>query len=215
MYCAISSEKLREPVVCSHVGDLFNKEELLQYLLGGGGKNEALAYLKSLKDVFELRGEKVEGDTLVYACPLTQLETTGLHKFVALPTCGHLLSQRGYREIEESGKCPVCSSDFNKAETVIVNGTEEERSKQLSKWKEVQAERAAKKKEKKSKRKAEDESNGSSKVAKAKTGRSLTEAAALASSSSSTPQVVVKRDKVLESLFAKKESEKRGNVMRF
>jgi len=139
--CKLSGEELREPVVCDLMGALYNKEAVVQGLMGqlqGGAK---MPPHLTLKTVLQLRlarnphaatgggGAAAGGGTPIspFWCPVTEQEVDGKHRFVAVRSTGHVVAERALREVpalvEEHVGCPVGDADV-----LVLNGTEEERA---------------------------------------------------------------------------------------
>ena len=54
-HCALSQAELQEPVVCCELGNLYNKEAVLEYLIDKSSVTSDVAnHIRSLKDVKEL-----------------------------------------------------------------------------------------------------------------------------------------------------------------
>lgn len=127
LHCALSGDALvlpasvaAGPIVCDRLGNLFLKEAILAYVLE---KRDlpAFSHIRSLKrDVFavNLCGRRAAGgadlpaasrstadgagagsDAGMYYCPLTGEEASGAHAFVALRSCGCVMSERALREL--------------------------------------------------------------------------------------------------------------------
>ncbi|WFD23304.1 Replication termination factor 2 [Malassezia equina] len=110
--CRVSRHRLQAPVMVDRLGQLYNKEGLIEYLLRRSkhtateAENLAARHIRGLKDVRPVTltpnpvRESERGEALYYpyACPLTQRPMNGKHKFVALWTCGCVLSEVGLRE---------------------------------------------------------------------------------------------------------------------
>lgn len=136
--CSLSYEPLRRPVVIDKLGNLFNKEALVEALLK---KNlpKAFGYIKGLKDMIpieldEIPGTKGVGDVR-FQCPITGLEFNGKNKFYAIKSCGHVLSAKGFKEIK-SAACLVCHKEFVESDKIVLNGSEEEVKELWEKMKE-------------------------------------------------------------------------------
>ncbi|KAK4765232.1 hypothetical protein SAY86_026322 [Trapa natans] len=127
--CALSNEPLREPCVIDKLGNVFNKEALVEALLGKK-LPKAFRHIKGLKDMMNIELSKIpgiekgHGDTQ-FQCPVTGLEFNGKYKFFALRGCGHVLSSKALKEVKSSS-CLVCQQEFKEADKVVINGTEEE-----------------------------------------------------------------------------------------
>ncbi len=103
---------------------LFAKEALIAFLLR---RDEAapetaasLAHVRGLRDVVELRLTP-GGAAGVWACPVTGLEMTGLHRFLAMVPCGCVVSERAFREVP-ADTCHKCAGPV--AGTLVLNGTQ-------------------------------------------------------------------------------------------
>ncbi|EPS61282.1 hypothetical protein M569_13513, partial [Genlisea aurea] len=126
--CSLSYEPLRHPIVMDELGNLFNKEALVEALLMKNMPKE-FGYIRGLKDMIpvelaEIPGSKQKG-SMRFQCPITGLECNGKSKFYAIKTCGHVLSAKGLKEVKSSG-CLVCHKEFSDGDKVVVNGSEEE-----------------------------------------------------------------------------------------
>ncbi|PSS13932.1 hypothetical protein CEY00_Acc14546 [Actinidia chinensis var. chinensis] len=131
--CALSNEPLKHPVVVDLLGNLFNKQALVEALLGKK-LPKAFCHIKGLKDMIgvqlsvipglESEGEGVIGVTR-FECPISGLEFNGKYKFFALRSCGHVLSAKALKEVKSSA-CLVCHKEFVESDKVVINGSEEE-----------------------------------------------------------------------------------------
>ncbi|XP_057459833.1 uncharacterized protein LOC130750324 [Actinidia eriantha] len=131
--CALSNEPLKHPVVVDLLGNLFNKQALVEALLGKK-LPKAFCHIKGLKDMvgvqlsvipgLESEGEGVIGVTR-FECPISGLEFNGKYKFFALRSCGHVLSAKALKEVKSSA-CLVCHKEFVGNDKVVINGSEEE-----------------------------------------------------------------------------------------
>ncbi|UZJ55834.1 hypothetical protein CBS101457_005154 [Exobasidium rhododendri] len=162
--CCLSSAVLANPVVSDSLGRLYNKDSVVKYLLKKGESDSKHAksqednvagHLRGLKDVKELRLapnlaasralSSEEELPAPFACPLTQREMNGKHRFVYLATCGCVMSESGLRAVvaeharddENMSSCPNCGSAFSThtigkrgiqagGDVVIINGTDAE-----------------------------------------------------------------------------------------
>lgn len=127
--CALSNEPLREPCVIDKLGTIFNKEALVHALLS---KNlpKQYSYIKGLKDLINVKlsrvpGAEENGDGIRFQCPITGLEFNGKYRFVAMRTCGHVLSTKALKEVKSSS-CLVCHEEFGEMDKILINGNEEE-----------------------------------------------------------------------------------------
>ncbi|XP_045547357.1 replication termination factor 2 isoform X3 [Salmo salar] len=135
-YCALSTEKLRRPIVACDLGRLYNKDAVIEYLLDKSAdrpNSEVASHLRGIKDIKELNltdnpaweGERrnTKGDRYedmhcaMFICPVVGLEMNGKHRFCFLQTCGCVFSDRALKEV----KTEICHKKSKKnkvAETV-------------------------------------------------------------------------------------------------
>ncbi|XP_027329920.1 protein RTF2 homolog [Abrus precatorius] len=146
--CALSNEPLREPCVIDKLGNIFNKESLVEALLGKRLPKE-FGHIKGLKDMINIHLSSIPGvdDGAKFQCPVAGLEFNGKYKFLALRNCGHVLSAKALKEVKSSS-CLVCHKEYDEVDKVVINGSEEE----VKVLRERMEEEKAKTKEKKSKR---------------------------------------------------------------
>ncbi|KAJ7955612.1 Protein RTF2-like [Quillaja saponaria] len=129
MNCALSNEPLREPCVVDRLGNIFNKEALVEALLGKKLPKE-FGHIKGLKDMIKIqldmipKPEDVDPGTR-FQCPISGLEFNGKYKFFALKNCGHVLSAKALKEVKSSS-CLVCHEEFSERDKIVINGSEEE-----------------------------------------------------------------------------------------
>ncbi|WFD30519.1 Replication termination factor 2 [Malassezia sp. CBS 17886] len=109
--CRLTRQKLREPVMLDRLGQLYNKEGVIEYLLrrstktASDAENRVAGHLRSLKDVRPLvlhanpvqEADSSESLYYPYACPLTQRAMNGKQRFVCLWPNGHVFSESGLR----------------------------------------------------------------------------------------------------------------------
>uniref|UniRef100_A0A2P2NIX5 Ubiquitin-like domain-containing protein n=1 Tax=Rhizophora mucronata TaxID=61149 RepID=A0A2P2NIX5_RHIMU len=125
--CALSNEPLTQPCVIDRLGNVFNKEALVEAMLGKTLPKE-FGYIKGLKDMLNIKLEQIPGGELNGArfhCPITGLEFNGKYKFFALKNCGHVLSAKALKEVKSSC-CLVCHKEFDELDKIVINGSEEE-----------------------------------------------------------------------------------------
>ncbi|XP_038057450.1 replication termination factor 2-like [Patiria miniata] len=169
LHCAISQERLRQPIMACELGRLYNKESLLEYLLDKSTCDSA-QHIRGLKDVkelnmtsnpaFEKSGQQkedlyLENGTTQYICPVTGLQMNGHYKFCFLWECGCVLSEKALKEVK-SDVCHKCGAAYDVDDAVIINGSPEEVDDLRSKMEDKRAKAKAEKKAKKAqKRKSE------------------------------------------------------------
>lgn len=131
--CALTNEPLKHPVVVDLLGNVFNKEALVEALIQKK-LPKAFAHIKGLKDMVPVqlslipgresdKGDLVSGTR--FQCPITDLEFSGKYKFFALRSCGHVLSAKALKEIK-SLSCHVCHKEYSESDKIPINGSEEE-----------------------------------------------------------------------------------------
>ncbi|XP_045547356.1 replication termination factor 2 isoform X2 [Salmo salar] len=166
-YCALSTEKLRRPIVACDLGRLYNKDAVIEYLLDKSAdrpNSEVASHLRGIKDIKELNltdnpaweGERrnTKGDRYedmhcaMFICPVVGLEMNGKHRFCFLQTCGCVFSDRALKEVKTE-ICHKCGDPFKDENLVVLNGTKEEVEKLREKMEEKRAK--ATKKSKKNK----------------------------------------------------------------
>uniref|UniRef100_A0A8K9X080 Replication termination factor 2 n=1 Tax=Oncorhynchus mykiss TaxID=8022 RepID=A0A8K9X080_ONCMY len=118
-YCALSTEKLRRPIVTCDLGRLYNKDAVIEFLLDKSAdrpNSEVVSHLRGIKDIKELNltdnpaweGERrnTKGDRYedmhcaMFICPVVGLEMNGKHRFCFLRTCGCVFSDRALKEVK-------------------------------------------------------------------------------------------------------------------
>ncbi|CAN4113186.1 unnamed protein product [Withania somnifera] len=131
--CALSNESLKHPIVIDKLGNLFNKEVLVEALLKKRVPKQ-FGYIKGLKDMIPVELAVIpgkedrglgDGEGAAFQCPITGLEFNGKYKFFALRGCGHVLSAKALKEVKTS-VCLVCHKEFVEDDKFLINGSEEE-----------------------------------------------------------------------------------------
>ncbi|XP_022922055.1 protein RTF2 homolog [Cucurbita moschata] len=154
--CALSNEPLREPCVIDWLGNIFNKESLVQALLEKK-LPKGFGHIKGLKDMIKINLSVIPGTESSrnaisgsrFQCPITGLEFNGKYKFFALRTCGHVLSAKALKEVKSSS-CLVCHAEFLDRDKFVINGSEEEVAEMRERMEEEKSK--SKPKEKKTKK---------------------------------------------------------------
>lgn len=140
-HCALSCTKLRTPIVACELGQLYNKDAVIEFLLNRETFTvDVAAHIRSLKDVKELvltekndfvektgnGGEYVDSQSSRFICPVVGLDMSGKYRFCYLRNCGCVLSERALKEVK-SESCHKCNWEFDeKEDIVVINGTPEE-----------------------------------------------------------------------------------------
>lgn len=165
-HCALTQERLREPIVMCGLGRLYSKQSVIEQLLDKETEMpDACKHITSLKDIRDLHlspnpiykdEDKTEGllDTrsAPYICKLIGLEMSGKFRFVGLWSCGCVFSERALKEIG-TNICSLCQAPFNDDDIVILNGTDTEMEEMATKIELRAARRKANKKNKKESKK--------------------------------------------------------------
>lgn len=107
--CRLSQEKLRTPIVADRLGNLMNKEALMEGLLSKSLGN-AFDHIRSLKDVREVKIMFVDDRPI---CPLTKRELDdGGCRSVAMWSCGCVVEQKSMQTSKQTvTKCPQCAAE--------------------------------------------------------------------------------------------------------
>ena len=137
-HCALSQAELQLPIVACELGNLYNKEAVLEYLLDKASVTSDVAkHIRSLKDVKELNltenstfkkdqaGGGLDFQASWFMCPVVGIEMNGRYKFCLLWKCGCVLSERALKEVP-SEVCHKCGKSFAEEDVVVLNGQEEE-----------------------------------------------------------------------------------------
>ncbi|XP_043702681.1 replication termination factor 2 [Telopea speciosissima] len=129
--CALSFEPLKHPCVVDRLGNLFNKESLVEALLGKK-LPKGFGHIKGLKDMIPIElsaipGVKYDDNSFEtkFQCPITGLEFNGKYKFLALRSCGHVVSTKALKEVKSSA-CLLCHKEFSESDMIVINGSPEE-----------------------------------------------------------------------------------------
>lgn len=117
--CSLSQEPLSPPLVCDALGNLFNKEKLVEGLLGKS-LPVLFSHIKGLKDVFSVtmqiqEEEKDEFMGARFVCPVTLIPASGKNRFIAVKSCGCVMSEKAVKEVP-SKTCLVCGKEWNTLE---------------------------------------------------------------------------------------------------
>jgi len=190
----LSGEPLRAPIVVCELGKLYNRTSVIEFLLGEGVftqnreelKKNGFGHITSIKNVFEVKMTKNDvleskkattnldtttHDPGLFVCPVTQLETNGMHQFCALKTCGHVFSEKALNLFQELSACWTCNVPYTKDDILPIYGNEkalvelEEKLKQRQERDKEERKEKKDKKDKKRKRKEEKEKGKEKKLA--------------------------------------------------
>lgn len=160
-HCALTQQKLQQPIVMCGLGRLYSKQSVIEQLLEKDKMPESCSHIKSLKDIKDLRltanpSYSAEDDkNAPFICALIGLEMSGQFRFVALWTCGCVFSERALKELK-TNTCSICQKPYTEADVVILNGNDEDVDLMRTKMEARVARMKAAKKDKKSKVKTEE-----------------------------------------------------------
>ncbi|KAL2652702.1 hypothetical protein R1flu_020830 [Riccia fluitans] len=151
--CTISAEALKPPCVIDFLGNLYNKEAVVNALLTKSVPKKLKHIIKGLKDVIPIHLATIPGvnDDSVetkFHCPITGQEFNGKFRFLVLRKCGHVLSARALKEVQ-TNSCLVCYEPFTDADKIIINGTEDEVLTLRERWEDEKLKSRGEKKYKK------------------------------------------------------------------
>ena len=116
--CCLSGETLQFPVVADALGNLFNKEAILSYLVEKRSIPE-LSHIKRMRDVFSVATTSSSGGAAFFICPISQLQANGSHAFIALRSCGCVLADRALKELLKGDVCPACGKAIGGRDNVV------------------------------------------------------------------------------------------------
>jgi hypothetical protein len=150
--CALTCAPLREPVVACRLGNLFNKQALLEQLLAKS-MPARFRHISSLRDVVTCRvSRETEKQDARWCCPVTTAEFNGKQPFVVLFSCGCVLSERALKAVD-THECLVCGKPFEETDVVTLRLDEEQYEQKQTALLELKTEE---KRAKKNKKKAEE-----------------------------------------------------------
>lgn len=170
LHCALTQQRLQEPIAMCTMGRLYSKQSVIERLLEKLEMPETSAHVRSLKDIKTLQltpnpaftdEDKSEGllDTrhAPYICKLIGLEMSGKFRFVALWTCGCVMSERALKQIKGSmaSVCPLCQVPYSVEDVIVLNGNDEDLELMKVKCEMRAAKRKSAKKDKKDAKKTE------------------------------------------------------------
>jgi hypothetical protein len=175
--CPLSNKSLQPPIVSDYLGRLFNKDSVLEYLLGsvdeeGQAKIAEMdkivnGTIKSVKDtvevLFEQDNEVKRG--VRFVCPVTNKALgPGGAKAVYLVPCGHAFSAEAIRQLSDERSCPQCADSYEAENVIPILPTSEDvksLEKRILKLREQGLSHALKKSSSKKKRKHGDKESES------------------------------------------------------
>ncbi|OJJ42970.1 hypothetical protein ASPZODRAFT_124602 [Penicilliopsis zonata CBS 506.65] len=142
--CPLSHKPLNRPVVSDCIGNLYNKDAILQFLLPGedvegiSSKADCEAVLcgrvKGLRDVVEVKFEvdsehvgqaaDTNGRREGWICPITAKQLGANVKSVYLVPCGHAFSEEAIRQLK-GDKCLQCNEPYTEDNVIAILPTKE------------------------------------------------------------------------------------------
>jgi len=159
--CALSHERLKDPIVACELGHLYNKEAVIRALLEKS-IDEKFSHIRSLKDLIIPRftpnptynASSAETDTSgsssPFLCPITMVAVSNV-PFNIIRTCGCVLSERAMREVP-SPTCLQCGTSFTSEDVLQLNPSKEVKEVLRARMEAKRAGEKNKKKDKKEKR---------------------------------------------------------------
>uniref|UniRef100_A0A915PZS6 Replication termination factor 2 n=1 Tax=Setaria digitata TaxID=48799 RepID=A0A915PZS6_9BILA len=154
--CRLSQEPLKRPIVACRLGNLYNKEEVLNAILSKKiGESEVAKHIKGLKDIKELRladnkefkdsgadkGDIYKDHNVApFCCPVTGISMNGNHPFTVNWRCGCVISEKAIEKVK-SDVCHGCGGPLNKDDLIFLNPPEDI----LEIYKKMEAERIRRK----------------------------------------------------------------------
>ncbi|XP_066924071.1 replication termination factor 2-like [Clytia hemisphaerica] len=147
--CTISQQPLSSPVVACELGKLYSKESIIEFLLDRS-ICETANHIRNLKDVKTLKltpnagfdskasgtaNEYYDTQSARFVCPVVGIEMNGKYKFYTLWSCGCVLSERAFKEVE-SETCHNCGEKFDKDDVIVLNAEGEDLEKMETNMKE-------------------------------------------------------------------------------
>ncbi|EED21668.1 conserved hypothetical protein [Talaromyces stipitatus ATCC 10500] len=137
--CPLSHKPLLRPIVSDSVGNLYNKDSILKYLIGTEDDDisskadcdEILqGRVKSLKDVVELKFDiDAESDATKeggerWVCPVTTKQLGPAVKSVYIVPCGHVFAEEAVREMK-GDTCLQCNEHYSEDNVIVILPTKE------------------------------------------------------------------------------------------
>ncbi|EFJ45713.1 hypothetical protein VOLCADRAFT_63267, partial [Volvox carteri f. nagariensis] len=154
--CHLSGEPLTPPCVVDDIGNLYNKDAVIQRLLDKSIP-QALSHITGLKSVLELKlhpAKKSASATFQpsndsdFCCPVTGVAFNGRYKFVVLRPSGHVVSEKALKEVPAVVE-ELAGKKVSELEITPVNPTGEQLEQLRARIAARLAEKAGSKKDKK------------------------------------------------------------------
>jgi len=147
--CAISGKQLLRPVVACEMGNIFNKDAIIEHLLAKKDLPQ-FRHIRGLKDLIECkikfesdlklnedskRPQEAREGSISYqssgidhiVCPLTEARATGVLPFIVMRHCGCVMSLKGYKDMTKNdvSLCPACEKPVGPLDNVPPEKTTE------------------------------------------------------------------------------------------
>ncbi|OQO10709.1 hypothetical protein B0A48_04009 [Cryoendolithus antarcticus] len=119
-YDPITRKRLAAPVVADATGRLYNKDTILELLVGGQAEKETNGVVTSLRDVVEVKFEE-DGDG-GWKCPVTGAKLGPGTKAAYIVPCGHAFSGVAIKEVAGE-RCVTCDGEYAAEDVVPILST--------------------------------------------------------------------------------------------
>lgn len=202
--CALTQQRLQEPIVSCGLGRLYSKSSVIEALLDKETKPDCISHIKGLKDIKDLKLTKnpaykdtehlegtVDEGSAPYICTICGLEMTGKFRFIYLWSCGCVMAERALKVLKQN-ICHLCQTPFTDEDIVVLNGTDED----VEELKIKMANRVAGRKTKKTKVKTEQQTPSTS-VTAASSTEPVPSGSTVKEEPSSTKTVVKKEEETI------------------
>lgn len=138
LHCALTQQRLQEPIVMCSLGRLYSKQNVIEHLLEKDKMHESTKHIRGMRDIKDLQltpnpsfkdCSKTEGGLdprgAPYICKLMGIEMSGNFRFIGLWTCGCVFSERALKQIK-TNICPLCQTHYSIEDVIVLNGNEED-----------------------------------------------------------------------------------------
>ena len=131
--CTLSKEPLKQPICVCRLGNLYNRDTLVQKIIEKTMPKEGFNHIRKLKDFKQITLPEGMSPEAKITCPITMKELNGYNKFIVYWTCGCIVSLAAQKEIgsAKSGKneCILCQTQVSGPDDIIdLNLTNEEKA---------------------------------------------------------------------------------------
>eukprot|EP01084_Bolivina_argentea_P258473 435764_1 len=112
-HCSLTKQILCTPICCDNLGNLYNKQSLIEHMINKTLPKQ-LSYIKKIKkDIINCNITFINLNKGIFKCPISGLIANGKYKFVCLRKCGCIISQRALNNIKGKN-CLICNKELNK-----------------------------------------------------------------------------------------------------